>query len=74
MSEDQWWNRRAPGEGLKTQMDLETGEITQYEHEHLWLAPFRGVFDLVSDIANRRMSTADWIFLWFVMVLILRGA
>ena len=70
---DQWWNRPAPGEGWKLQIDPETGLVTEHWHEHIWLAPFRGLLDLCSDIRNDRMTTADWVFIVVVVWIMARG-
>lgn len=71
---DRWWNRPAPGEGSKLQIDPETGLVTEHWHEHLWLAPFRGLYDLCSDIANGRMRGRDWAFLFVVLAIMVRGS
>lgn len=71
---NEWWNRRAPGEGWVLQIDPETGRVSEHWHEHLWLAPFRGAVELCSDIVNRRMRTRDWAFLWFLAIVITRGS
>jgi hypothetical protein len=70
---DQWWNRPAPGEGERFEIDPETGIGGWRYHEHLWLAPFRGLADLASDIRNGRMTTWDWVFVIVVLLILILG-
>ena len=66
----QWWNHPAPGEGRSVEIDPETGQVSEHYREHLWLAPFRGVLDLISDAWTGRLSAADIVFLGVLVFLI----
>lgn len=61
-----------PGEYWVVQIDPETGRVTQAIEENWLLAPFRGLAEIVSDIATGRMRTRDWAFLAVVVALVTR--
>jgi hypothetical protein len=69
----EWWQRPSPGEGFEFVIDPDTGVGGWRYHEHLWLAPLRGLGELVSDIRHGRMRTRNWAFLLFILIAIGRG-
>ncbi|MGH2988157.1 MAG: hypothetical protein ACRDLO_15935 [Solirubrobacterales bacterium] len=69
----EWWDRPAPSEGWEFQIDPDTGRGDWHYREHLWLSPFRGLAELVSDICNGRMRTRDWVFIGILLVIITRA-
>ena len=62
-----------PDERWVTSIDPETGRISSVVERNWLLVPFYGVGELVSDIASGRMRTRDWVFVWVVLMIILRG-
>ena len=66
-------NGLQPGEYWVTQIDPETGRITQTVERSWLLAPFFGTWELVSDIARGRMKTRDWVFVMVIVMLMTRG-
>lgn len=72
MSTDDQELRR--GERWVVQLDPDTGRITHTVEQNWLLAPFYGLWELVSDISHRRLGTADALFLAVLVVLIARGA
>lgn len=62
-----------PGEYWVTQLDPESGLITQTVETNWLLAPFLGLAELISDIANGRMRTRDWVFVVLLVAILLRA-
>jgi len=65
-------------EELVFQIDPESGIGGWYPRrtwrDTLWVAPFVGLWEFVSDYRRGRLTTADWVFLAFVAALIIRGS
>lgn len=61
-----WRNRPVLGERRRITVDPETGIVTAHNHEHVWLAPFRGLCDLASDLRYGRLTTAAFVFLMVI--------
>ena len=61
-----------PGEYWVVQIDPETGRVTEAVEENWLLVPFRGLAEIVTDIAAGRMRGRDWAFLAFLVLAIAR--
>lgn len=47
--------------------------VSEYYKRYLWLAPFRGLCDIVSDAKHGRMTGGDVLFLVVLVCLIVAG-
>lgn len=61
-----------PGERCVTQIDPETGRITNVIEDNLLLAPFHGLAELLSDIARGRMRTRGLVVVAIVLAILAR--
>lgn len=61
------------GERRITQIDPETGLITESVRTNWTLLPIYGLVELVGDIVHGRMRTRDWVWLFIVVHVVLRA-